>query len=289
MIRLRNALLDVSIHPKGAELARLYHKHHQIDYLWKGDPAFWGKHSPVLFPIVGALRNQQYRYEGKMYTLGRHGFARDQVFEYQDMGAEEARFVLRDSPATRAVYPFHFQLTLHYRLQGARLILSYEVAATGPGPLYFSIGAHPAFAVPIDPQLQYEDYALKWELPETASRWPITEDGLIKPDPIPLLENSTHLPLSHGLFYADALVLKGLSIQQLTLGASGSERGLRFSFAGFPYLGLWAARNAEFICIEPWCGIADAENSNQELTDKEGIQFLEAGQQFERSWSVELF
>jgi len=155
--------------------------------------------------------------------------------------------------------------------------------------MYFSIGGHPAFQVPMIPGNDYNDYFLEFNKIETTGRWPISPEGLIEIKPEPLLLNSQRIPLSKELFLKDAIVFKNLQSDTVKLLSSRSPHGLQFDFPGFPYLGIWAAKHADFVCIEPWCGIADSVNSNQQLKEKEGVNALPAGNSFERSWKVKVF
>jgi galactose mutarotase-like enzyme len=155
--------------------------------------------------------------------------------------------------------------------------------------MYFSVGGHPAFKVPLAEGTTYTDYQLEFNQVEDAGRWPLSAEGLIKDAPVPLLEHTKVLPLKKELFLEDALVFKHLQSDVVTLRSDVTERGLRFQFDGFPYLGIWAAPNADFVCIEPWCGIADSVQATGALTEKEGINALEAGGTFERQWEVGFF
>jgi galactose mutarotase-like enzyme len=321
MFFIENQQLKISIHPKGAELQGLYHKGHQLDYLWNGDAAFWGKHSPLLFPIVGTLKDNLYYYQGKAYSLPRHGFARDRVFEAESQAADSITFLLRSDESTRAVYPFDFELRVIYRLTAEGMSTTYQVknpaaAAAGGGqpqgggarqsqaagggqskagsgggqsPLYFSVGGHPAFKVPVVPDTAYNDYYLEFDKAETLPRWPISKDGLIEREPQPLLRDTRTLSLTKDLFARDALVFKHPVSSGVALRSARTERGLRMDFPGFPYLGIWAAPNADFVCIEPWCGIADPVESDQQLVNKEGINRLEPGGVFEKTWTLTFF
>ena len=289
MYYIEDQQLKISIHPKGAELQGIYHKGHQTEYMWNGDPAFWAKHSPLLFPIVGTLKDNTYYYNDKPYQLSRHGFARDREFAVETQTADAITFLLRSDADSLKVFPFVFELRVSYRIQGDTLTTTYAVTNPDKTPMYFSVGGHPAFNVPLTSDPTYTDYYLEFAKTENAPRWPISKDGLIETAPQALLNNTNRLPLTKELFSKDALVFKGLHSTSVTLRSDRSERGLTMQFPGFPFLGIWAAPGADFVCIEPWCGIADSEDSNQQWTDKEGINTLEAGAKFERSWTLELF
>ena len=284
---LENEQIKIAVKAKGAELCSLYDKATDTEFIWQADPAFWGKHSPVLFPIVGALKNNSYQYNGKQYELSRHGFAREEQFEASKEN-DTLTFTLTESAASLEKYPFRFKLELIYRLKEKKLKVTYRVSNPAQEPLLFSIGAHPAFRLPLDNESEYSDYYLEFSKEETAGRWPISPDGLIEANSIPFLDDRK-LPLDKKLFYKDALVFKQLNSNKLLLRSQKNGKGFRFNFEGFPYLGLWAAKDANFVCIEPWCGIADSVNSDQQLQNKEGIVSLGPSEIFEREWSVELF
>jgi len=289
MFTIEDQQLRISIHPKGAELQSIFHKGYQTEYMWNGDPAFWGKHSPLLFPIVGTLRDNTYLYNGKPYQLSRHGFARDREFTVETQSADAITFLLRSDEASLKVFPFAFELRVSYRIDAAGLVTTYQVTNPDTTPLYFSVGGHPAFNVPLAPGTAYTDYYLEFDSTELAPRWPISKDGLIEREPLPLLNSSRTLPLTKKLFAKDALVFKGLHSSSVSLRSDRTPRGLRLQFPGFPFLGIWAAPGADFVCIEPWCGIADSVDSNQQWTEKEGINRLDGGGRFERSWTLGLF
>lgn len=289
MITIENEIIRVKINPQGAELNSVYLKSLQLEYLWQGDPAFWAKQSPVLFPVVGTLKENRYQFKNDFYELGRHGFAREKMFTVEESKKTSAVFLLKSDDDTRKVYPFEFEFRVIYEIRNAQLNVTYEVTNIGSVDLLFSVGGHPAFSLPLAAGTNYDDYYLEFEKEENAARWPISADGLIESGTQPVLDNSRYLPLSKELFQKDAIVFKNLSSTEVSIRSDKTEHGIWFDFADFPYLGIWAAKGADFVCIEPWCGIADAADSNQDFSSKEGINSLPPDELFSRTWTIELF
>lgn len=288
MITLENDYIKVSLAAKGAELQGLFSKETKLEYLWNANPKYWAKHSPVLFPIVGSLKNNSFIYQGKHYELPRHGFARDNVFNFEKLSESEGIFTLTQNVDTLKTYPFYFELKLKYQLIDRKLKLTYEVKNTGTSELLFSIGAHPAFAVPNTPDTVYEDYYLYFNADEQLTFWKL-EDGLVANETKNIALNAHKLKLTHELFYNDALVFKNLQSNSISLLNTKNDNGLHFNFEEFPFFGIWAAPDAPFVCLEPWCGVADGVNHNQELSGKEGIIKLGAGKTWSRFWEVVCF
>ncbi len=289
MYTIENDQLVISVKARGAEVDRIYSKQTALDYLWNGDPAFWNKKSPVLFPVVGALKDNTYFFNDRSYKLGRHGFARDMEFALSAKSDHSIVLTLQGNEETLSVYPFPFQLDIEYRLTSDTLVVTYYVTNTGNENMFFSIGGHPAFKLPLEESLEYDDYYLEFEHVEHARRWMVSRQGLIEPVAVPFLVNENKLPLNKELFSSDALVFKHLNSHCLHLKTDKSTHGLEFRFPRFPYLGLWAAPGADFVCLEPWCGIADSTLSDQQLINKEGIQLLTPKETFKRHWSVRCY
>jgi len=288
MILLENEHLAVTLTAKGAELTRITHKQNGFNYLWKGDAAYWGKFSPVLFPIVGGLKNDKYIFEDKEYSLPRHGFARDQQFEVQQISNGEVLFTLSSNADTLKVYPFEFKLGLRYQITGTTLSCSYEVSNEGEKDMLFSIGGHPAFAAPLTDGTEYEDYYITFPEDESVTYHKIAANLISNQTETIELDNGK-LKLKHELFYEDALVFKSLKSNMLQLRNTKNAQGLDFSFPDFPYFGIWAAKDADFVCLEPWCGIADGVEHNQQLGDKEGITSLSPAENWKRTWEVTVY
>src|SRR5450755_31524 len=175
MFILQDEVLQVEVASKGAELQSIVNKVFGIEYLWNGNPAFWAKRSPVLFPIIGNLKNNSYFYQGKSYQLPRHGFSRDMEFEVEKQNPKEITFLLKSNAETKKNYPFDFEFRIRYQLLGDELSTEYMVSNTGTGILYFSVGGHPAFRLPLDRDTEFSDYYLQFEEIENLPRWPISK------------------------------------------------------------------------------------------------------------------
>lgn len=285
-ITLENDYLKIAVKSKGAELCSVVRKDSQMEYMWSGDPAVWGKTSPILFPIVGTIKDDTYSYGNERYKLSRHGFARDAEFEIVKQEKQEAVFLLKNSADSFKIYPFAFELFIKYLVESDELKVSYEVRNAGTNIMYFSLGAHPAFKVPLTEATVYKDYFLEFNSIEDAGRWPINKEGLIAKVSLPFFNNSSRIDLSHELFEKDALVFKDIHSHKVSLKTDRDTHGLDFYFNGFSYLGLWAAKGGDFVCIEPWCGIADSVDHNQQFTEKEGVQTLPANDGWVREWKI---
>jgi galactose mutarotase-like enzyme len=289
MVSITNGILTIQVANKGAELQSIYHSQNKLEYLWSGDPTYWAKKSPVLFPIVGELKNGSYTYKGQQYKLSRHGFAREMEFELTEQGTDSLTFSIKSDERTLAVYPFPFAFSVKYSLIENIVQVTYIVENSGTETMYFSVGGHPAFKVPIEGGTDFEDYHLTFNEKETAGRWPVSSDGLIKPEATPLLINENILPLTKELFSADAVVLIGLKSTSVTIESTKTEYKLRVGFEGFPYLGIWETKGGDFVCIEPWCGIADNVNASGKLEEKEGINSLQPADVFIASFAIQAF
>lgn len=286
-IFLQNEVLKIKFSPKGAELQSIQHIN-GLEYMWQADPAFWAKHSPILFPIVGSLRQDTYYFDGVAYHLPRHGFARDRLFAVHPLSASEVLFTLTDDAESRKVYPFAFEFGLRYVLKQNTLHCSYEVTNPAANDLWFSVGGHPAFAVPLLEEENYDDYSLVFNEEEPLHRYKLM-DGLISDEWEEIKAPGGRLPLHPVLFYEDAIVLKHLKSTSVSLVHKHHPHGWHFSFEGFPFLGIWAAKNAPFVCIEPWCGHADTVSHQQQLANKPGIVQLKPYEKWQRSWAVTVY
>lgn len=281
-ISLNNNHLTATIDSKGAELQSLQKISTSREYIWEGNPVFWGKHSPILFPIVGALKNNQYECFGKTYSLSRHGFARDREFALISQSETKAVFSLKSDDETLANYPFDFELQLIYTLEENCLIVAYKVINNSMTEMPFSIGGHPAFSLPD----HFNKYSLSFEYQETLNRFCLENDLLS--DTIEKIElREKKLSLDYGLFESDALVFKSMLSKKITL-LENNQPLLNFSFEDFPHFGIWTKPDAPFLCLEPWIGYSDTINHNGRITEKEGIQILAAQSDFHCEYKIEI-
>jgi len=276
---ISNSILSASIKHSGAELFSIKDNQNN-EYIWEGNPDFWGKHSPVLFPIVGTLKNNSYKINDKEYHLPRHGFARDMEFELIDKSENRVVFSLQSSTETLTKYPFEFELQLIYTLNESSLTLEYKVINKGDTTMPFSIGAHPAIALPGN----FDDYALEFEK-EEAIKYYILENDLISSQTKILETTHNIVPLNYELFKNDALIFKTLESKSLTI-LKDSKPYVKVAYNDFPSLGVWTKENAPFICIEPWLGYSDTDENSGDLYEKEGILTLEENKSFDAKFSI---
>ncbi|WP_312067449.1 aldose 1-epimerase family protein [Empedobacter sp.] len=287
-MKIENDFLRVEFSLKGAELKSIFSKKNKKEILWQADPKFWAKSSPILFPIVGALKNDKYTYLDKQYSLSRHGFARDMVFDKIEDNESKIIFSLKSNKDTIKIYPFQFDLQIIYSLESNRLNVDYIVKNLDKeNDLLFSLGAHPAFNIEVNDDKNYSDYEIYFPSDEVLEINQLTNNLIAENKKIINLNNKK-LDLSYQLFESDALVMTNLKSESLILRNKIDNDSLIFSFNNFPFFGIWAAKNANFVCLEPWSGIADFENHNQNLKQKIGILKLSSTENWKANWSIEI-
>jgi galactose mutarotase-like enzyme len=252
---------------RGAELQRL-HTAAGEELLWDGNPDVWAGRSPLLFPVVGNVKDDHMTVHGQRYPLLRHGFARTSTFELVESAATRCIWRLRANDETRARYPFAFRLDVIYVLDGARLTMRAAVANEGAEPMPASFGFHPAFRWPLAPGVAREDHEVRFEKPEPEPIRRLAGGLLGGPEPTPVA--GRRLALADGLFERDALIFDRLRSRCLTYGPAAGRR-LVLDFPAMPHLGIWSKPGAGFICLEPWQGFADPIDFDGELAEKPGI------------------
>ncbi len=290
MHTLKNDILTVQVKEHGAELSSI--RKGSTEYLWQADPAFWGRHSPVLFPIVGSVWEKRYRVAGVEYELGQHGFARDMDFTLVEGNETEVRFRLESNAETLAKYPYPFILEIAYRLQGNKLEVIWEVYNPSEEDMYFQIGAHPAFYYPdYDPQTAERGF-LSFDRSEGLECIRIKEKGCVDavtryPLEIP---RDGKLPLTRETFdEIDTIMLEDSQVSRVTLHRNDSSPWLSLCFDA-PVIGIWSppTKNAPFICLEPWYGRCDRAGYEGDYRDKDWIQSLAPGERFSSVYTIEI-
>jgi len=272
---LHNDTMTATVAADGAELCSLKNAE-GFELLWQAGEA-WPRHAPLLFPIVGRLKNDELRHRGKIYPMTQHGFARDHRFDWVQREPRSCKLQLADDAATRARYPFAFRLSAAYTLNNAGLEIGLEIANMGNEVLPASIGAHPAFNWPLLPGLAKEDYALVFSQEEPA---PIRrlKDGLLRaaPEPTPVRGNT--LALSERLFDDDAIIMDQPASRSVRFVAPRGPQ-VEVSWEGFRELGIWSKpKGAAFVCIEPWHGFASPADFDGEFKEKPGLMHIARGE-----------
>ncbi len=279
---ISNAALTVTINHKGAELISIQTNATKKEFIWSANPEYWGKHAPILFPIVGTLKNNSFTYNDLAYNLPRHGFARDLNFELIKKSESEVVFSLKSDAETLKMYPFDFELQVIYTLQNAELNVNYSVFNKGSEVMYFSIGGHPAFAL----TAAFETYSLQFEADENLISHQLNAD-LLSDKTIKIALDKNQLPLSYSHFENDALIFKELKSKQIQLVHHNTPI-LNFKFKDFPNFGIWTKVDAPFICLEPWLGYSDTFRASGNIAEKEGIQKLQIKESTEYGFSIEI-
>jgi galactose mutarotase-like enzyme len=284
---IRNGIYAATISAAGAELKSLAHLSTGKEYIWHGDPAWWNGSAPVLFPIVGGLKDGAYTFQGSTYKLGNHGFARSSEFSVVREGTDSVELALSASAKTKEAYPFDFTLTVGFSLERSGLSVRYTVANTGSRKMYFSIGSHPAFVVPFAGGA-LENYYVFFDHDENIERWFIKDNLIVADKTDEVFENARIISLSRTLFDQGALVFKHPRSREFTIKNSLNPHFIKVATEGAPYLGIWGKPSGPFVCVEPWHGVADHTNASGNLAEKEGILGLEPRGAFTTGYRIEI-
>ncbi len=285
---LQNAYMTVEIADHGAELMRITNRCNGRELLWNGDPAYWKRRSPILFPNVGKTYGNVMRIEGAEYPTSQHGFARDMDFELEscDEDGRVVWYLLKSNPETLTRYPFDFELRIRYELDGLQLHVSWHVLNLSNCEMPFTIGGHPAFAL----NGPKEDYQLYFPDREKLSYLlldPVSGTAIADRSYTIALENGC-LPLTEELFAHDALILDGRQVESVYLCDRDKRVLVSMSCPGFPNFGVWSVQGAKFVCLEPWMGRCDDCGYSGEFFGKANINRLAPGAEFAAAYSIHL-
>jgi len=286
---LKNEKLEAKIRSKGAELVSL--KKGDTEYMWQADPAYWGRTAPILFPFVGSLNGKQYRYQGKTYEMGQHGFARDMEFAF--VSEADNRLVMRLSETEESMekYPFRFLLELSYELKEDGLLVGWSVKNTDEKTLYFSIGGHPAFNCPLGGKGSQSEYMLRFMKDGKPLQGIVSaiigEGGLVTEGTLEFGLEDGYLPITPDLFATDTIILEDGQADAVSLIDPDGKEYLQVRFS-MPLVGIWTPirKNAPFLCIEPWYGRCDDAGFAGELPEKRWGNALEPSETFTASYTI---
>lgn len=281
MITLENDVLTVKIKTSGAEVVSVVDKATGHEFMWQADAAYWGRHAPVLFPIVGRLKKDAYEYDGETYEMTQHGFARDSMFEVVEDSDHTAVFSLRANAETRTKYPFEFELQIKYVLEEERLTVAYEVKnLSADEEMFYGVGGHPAFNVSQTTneagEVEFNQVQFRFESNDEVLYIPLSENGYLQlseaaPTKVGVVD------LTHESFKNDAFIYKIQPNTQTILTDHAADVEIRVTSNEMEHIGIWSPYPARggFVCLEPWAGVADDEETSGRYNEKYGIQSLD--------------
>ena len=314
-VTIGNEKLTARIADMGAELKGLRENGTGREYIWQSDPAYWTGAAPILFPIIGGLKNNEYRFEGRTYSMPSHGLVRKKEWEktgdaplFPDSGLSDGKAAARNRGAspvfpvspvfssasyhtasnaeTREMYPFDFDLKVTYTLVDCSLVVRYDVTNTGKATMWFSIGSHPAINVPFAGGYP-EHYYFHFSAPENMERY-FFSGGCHLNETAPAFDNNRQIFLTPTLFDRGPLIFKNPASKSVTIMNSRNTKRVRLRTEGVPFIALWAPPGAPLACIEPWHGIPDPIDTDGEFTTKEGIMSLAGGATYTTGYAIDI-
>ncbi len=284
---LENEKIKCEIDSHGAELKSLVRKHDGREIMWNADPAYWNRTSPVLFPFVGAVKDKIYRHNGKTYNIGQHGFARDMEFELLSKEDLVIWFSLSENEESLSKYPFRFNLKIGYRLEGPSIMVMWSVENTGEDEMFFSIGAHPGFAVDALAGNSFILYDKSGKPVNNITNRLFGQGGCVTDNETVIKTADGKLPITESLFDGDALVIENGQVGRVDLIGTDGSMIVSLSFDA-PLVGLWSPpyKNAPFVCIEPWYGRCDSESFDGELKDRDYEEHIGSGKKCKADYMI---
>lgn len=285
-ILIRSASVTAEISTLGAQLMHL--KKDGTEYLWQGDPAYWTGRAPVLFPYIGRMTQKRYSVGGTTYPMDIHGFAAETEFDVLEQTDSSVTLTMTDSDKTLAQYPFRFLFRVTFALEGDTLSVGYTVKNRSDGRMYFAVGGHPGFNVPLDPKLSFTDYRIEFDSPCLPTRIGMSDDCFVTGDDRNTpLRDGTRLDLDHGLFDDDAIIYKNVA-HSVTLKTDRDARSVRVTYPKMGYLGLWhkPKTDAPYLCIEPWTSLPSRKDVIEDISCQSDMLSLAPGEEYENEWEI---
>lgn len=286
---IHNEYLTVKIQGKGAELWSVK-DNDGTEYLWQGDKKYWGGRAPNLFPYIARMTEGKYVLNGKTYEMGIHGFAKDMIFETEQISEKHIVFSIRDTEETYLQYPFKFHFSVIYKLEGNKLVIIYYVKNNDDKEMYFGVGGHPGFNVPFEKDTVFEDYYLEFESVKEPKRVTFSGDCFVTGQLAEFsLDNGTKLRLHHGMFDEDAIVLTDMA-RCVILKSDKSSRAVRVAYPNMSYIGFWhmPKTDAPYVCIEPWSSLPSRKGIIEDLATQPGLLSLKSKGEYENQYFIEL-
>ena len=290
MTILKNEFLEVELNPKGAEIIKILGQRDGLNYMWRRDPSLWASSAPILFPIVGALKNNECRIDNKTYSMTQHGFSRHNIYDTHEKSETCVEFELVPNEDILKQYPYLFDLKVTYTLKNNQLECECKVKNTDTRMIYFQIGGHPAFACPFMEGESSNDYYVEFEQNESLRNKIIdVEHRGMSHETALLFDNEKRFFVRQALFDNDAIVIKDMKSHYVTLKSLNHEKTLRFYMENFNHLVIWTSKHVGgLIAFEPWVGHSDYVDFTGEFKDKEGVVALDVNQEFTCKFIVEI-
>jgi len=286
---IQNKMLKVVISPVAAELKSIKDGAGN-EYLWQGDPEYWKKQAVNLFPYIGRLTEGCYTHNGKRYEMNRHGFLPESEMSVEAAYEDYVCFLLRESQKTLVAYPFTFELRIKYKLEDNRINITFEVLNTGKECMYFGIGGHPGFRVPLDSGLSFDDYYLEFSEKSEPTLIGLSEacypNGTDKKYS---LKDEKIIPLYHGLFDNDAIMFRDMP-RKVTLKSDKGNKAVAVTYPDMQFIAFWhpVKKDAPFVCIEPWTSLPSRDGILEDLATQPDLISLEPGKQYSNTWTIEI-
>lgn len=287
--QIKNNELQVEIIDLGAQMCSIKSSD-GTEYLWQGNPKSWGDMAPNLFPYIARMTDKKYTVYGNTYEMDIHGFAKDTVFEAEQKAENHIVFSISDSDVTLKQYPFAFVFEIDYRLEGSKLLVTYGVKNKDEKVMYFGVGGHPGFNVPIEEGLTFEDYYLEFDTEEAAERVGFSEDCFVTENNVKYeLLDGKKIPLHHNLFDDDAIVLVNMS-KDVKLTSDKGKKAVHVTYPDMPYLGFWhmPKTDAPYVCIEPWSSLPSRKGIVEDLATQPGLISLEPNGEYQNQFVIEI-
>lgn len=275
---IENGFLICTIESNGAEIRSLKNKATGEEYIWQIDNSIWGSSSPVLFPSIGKIKDDKVIYDGKEYSMPKHGIIRnnDQL-RFKQHDTKKCSFTLLSSEETLIQYPYKFSFTVEFSLIENRLLMNYIIENKDAVPMQFSCGGHTAYSCPLDEKTKLSDYVVEFPSQVHLKANTLGPSGLLSNHKREIESDGRLLELSETIFNQDALIFSDIAFDSIRLRRKNKEKGVIVRFTGYPHLALWSKPSANYVCIEPWLGLPDREDESLDLKEKTSYKTIESG------------